>query len=175
MPFDIPGYHWGDDIVFDNSTGQMDADTGFEKAKKALVDDVIQKSLVEKCGYTYRAIMLFGFGQGGILALHAAISMPEVGGVVSLGGPLPNERAREVGRAKCRTPIIVCKGNSRSAVKDEDEDMLKESFEFVEIKEWNRPGDGMPKNHTEMLPIMQFFARRLRSTKGVPKGSIELV
>jgi hypothetical protein len=32
----------------------------------------------------------------------------------------------------------------------------------------------MPKNREEALPMMHFFARRLRSQKGVPEGSVEL-
>jgi hypothetical protein len=32
----------------------------------------------------------------------------------------------------------------------------------------------MPANRDEMLPIMQFFSRRLRSMKGVPAGVVEL-
>ena len=44
----------------------------------------------------------------------------------------------------------------------------------VEYHKWDRAGDGMPRNRDEMLPIMRFFARRLRSRKGVPEGSIEV-
>lgn len=54
------------------------------------------------------------------------------------------------------------------------EEKLKRLFEFAEIKRYRKSGDSMPSNRDEMMPIMQFFARRLKSTKGVPKGSVEL-
>ena len=44
----------------------------------------------------------------------------------------------------------------------------------MEIKRYRKSGDSMPSNRDEMMPIMQFFARRLKSTKGVPKGSVEI-
>jgi hypothetical protein len=44
----------------------------------------------------------------------------------------------------------------------------------VEIIRYRRPGDGMPANRDEMLPIMRFLARRLTSAKGVPEGAVEV-
>jgi hypothetical protein len=32
----------------------------------------------------------------------------------------------------------------------------------------------MPRSREEMLPIMRFFARRLRSRGGVPEGAVEV-
>jgi hypothetical protein len=51
---------------------------------------------------------------------------------------------------------------------------LKDVFKYVEVKDWKRNGDGMMSNREEMMPIMQFFARRLLSRRGVPAGSVEL-
>ncbi len=34
--------------------------------------------------------------------------------------------------------------------------------------------DSMPRSREEMLPIMRFFARRLRSRGGVPEGAVEV-
>jgi predicted esterase len=178
MPFDLGGFHWGDDIVFDQGTGELDLDTGFEKATDIILEKLIRKSLVEKCGYRLREIMLFGFGQGGMAALNVAARMAseekeELGGVVSIGAPLPTS-AKITDVKKPQTPILVCKAKSRSAVKDSDIARLKETFEYVQVVEWKKTGDGMPSNREEMLPIMQFFARRLRSTRGVLEGSIEI-
>jgi hypothetical protein len=55
----------------------------------------------------------------------------------------------------------VCKGSRNSAVKDADVTRLKQYFAFAEVKQWKKVGDGMPSNREEMLPIMQFIARRL--------------
>jgi predicted esterase len=162
--------------VFDQASGEMDVDTGFKRSNKLVLEEVIREGLVQKCGYKLREIVLFGFGQGGMVALSAAAELgsEELGGVVSIGGVLPEKAPLpEVGK-KNRTPILVCKGNRNSAVKEKHVKRLKDTFEFLEVKQWTKTGDGMPSNREEMMPIMQFFARRLRSTKGVPEGSVEI-
>jgi predicted esterase len=174
LPFDLGGFHWGDDIVIDQGTGDIDVDAGFKKSVEVIVDDVIRKTLIDKCGYKQREILLFGFGQGGYLALNCAVALgeEELGGVVSIGGALPSTIS--LPQKKNRTPIIVCKGNRNSAIHDEDIDRLKRAFEFLEVKEWSKTGDGMPSNRDEMMPIMQFFARHLKSVRGIPPGSIRI-
>jgi predicted esterase len=139
------------------------------------VEDVIRGVLRDKCGYAERDVVLFGFGQGGMVALGCAVEVgtEELGGVVSIGGGVPRDVKMPEGK-KIRTPVIVCKGSRKSGVSDEDVDRVKEVFEFVEVKEWAKTGDGMPSSREEMLPIMQFFARRMRSMRGVPKGSVEI-
>jgi predicted esterase len=154
----------------------MDLDTGFTRSNKLLLNEIIQQGLVQKCGYKLREILLFGFGQGGMVALSVAAELGTeiLGGVVSIGGVLPDKAPLpEVGK-KSRTPVIVCKGNRSSAVKESNVRRLKDTFEFLEVREWKKIGDGMPSSREEMMPIMQFFARRLRSMKGVPKGSVEI-
>jgi hypothetical protein len=47
-------------------------------------------------------------------------------------------------------------------------------FEFVDVARYARKGDGMPKSRDEMMPVMRFLARRLRSWQGVPEGSVEI-
>ncbi len=68
---DLGGFHWGDDILFDSSSGGIDADAGFKKSTE-LLKTVITDTLVAKCGYTLREIVLLGFGQGGMAALNVA-------------------------------------------------------------------------------------------------------
>jgi predicted esterase len=138
------------------------------------VEDVIKRTLREKCGFALRDVVLFGFGQGGMAAVKCAVEMgeEEMGGVVSIGGKIPSDV--KILAKKIRTPVIVCKGNRKSGVSNEDVDRLKEVFDFVEVKEWAKTGDGMPSSKEEMMPIMQFLARRLRSMRGIPKGSVEI-
>lgn len=172
LPFELGGFHWGDDITFDQSSGQMDFDTGFTKAVKIIKQDIIEDGLVKKCGYKPREIMLFGFGQGAMAALAAAASTAEeLGGIVSIGGPLPysNTNANAV-----KTPVLVLGGSSSTLITRTALDGLKAAFQNVEYQKWSRAGDGMPRNRDEMLPIMRFFARRLRSRAGVPEGSVEV-
>lgn len=68
---DLEGAHWGDDIIFDSTTGGLDADSGLKESTE-LLKILIKESLVEKCGYAPRDIIIFGFGQGGMVALSAA-------------------------------------------------------------------------------------------------------
>jgi predicted esterase len=176
LPFDLGGFHWGDDIIFDQATGEMDVDTGFKSSTRMVLDEVIRKGLVEKCCYKPREIMIFGFAQGGMVGLQVAteIGEGELGGVISIGGTVSSSIPFAASDKKSRTPVIVCKGSKNSAVTSSAIQKIKDIFEFVEIKEWKKIGDGMPSNRDEMLPIMQFFARRLRSMNGVPEGSVEL-
>ncbi len=128
-----------------------------------------------KCGYKAREIVLFGYGQGGMAALAVAASMAgeELGGVVSVGGPLPVS-VSSVPVKKSKTPVLVLGGSARTLVTSSAVARLRSVFEAVEYERWKKSGDGMPTNREEMLPIMQFFARRLRSRRGVPEGSVEL-
>ncbi|KAI9871378.1 MAG: hypothetical protein M1830_002970 [Pleopsidium flavum] len=175
LPFDLGGFHWGDDIIFDQASGSMDFDTGFNKTIRIIKEDVIQKGLIEKCGYKAREILLFGFGQGGMAGLAVASSLPpeELGGVVSIGGPLPSSVSTIVPN-KIKTPILLLGGSSKSLLTPSAVTRLRTVFETVDYSKWKKTGDGMPTNREEMLPIMQFFARRLRSRRGVPTGSVEI-
>lgn len=149
----------------------MEFDSGFTKAAKLIKKDIIEDGLIERCGYQPREILLFGFGQGAMAAIATALSMSdELGGLVSIGGPRP---ASEASR-KSRTPLLVLGGSSNTLITRSAVASLQNAFEFLDYKKWNKSGDGMPQSHEEMLPIMRFFARRLRSRTGVPEGSVEL-
>ncbi|EEA24357.1 hypothetical protein TMatcc_007445 [Talaromyces marneffei ATCC 18224] len=225
---DIPGggYHWGNDIVFNNDNdarteGALAMDAGFSRARKLLVKDVVTDTLVKKYGYKLRDIMFLGFGQGGMAALDAARELglhppvedempvaatisssteaqwtpssasvregrgkvgdkqyhPSLSGVVSFGAAYPLSASTVAGGGtKDRTPVLLLAGrdDGSSAVTDTALRRTRDVFEFVEIHRWNRRGDGMPRSREDMLPVMQFFARRLKSRKGVPDGAIEL-
>ena len=172
LPFELGGYHWGDDITFDQASGQMDFDAGFTKAVKFIKQDLIEEGLLKKCGYKPRDIMLFGYGQGAMAALATTASMAEeLGGIVSIGGPLPSSNASA---KSIKTPVLVLGGSSNTLITRTSLNKLKATFQSVEYQKWNRAGDGMPRNRDEMLPIMRFFARRLKSRAGVPEGSSEI-
>ncbi|KAL6722349.1 hypothetical protein ACLMJK_001456 [Lecanora helva] len=173
LPFELGGFHFGDDIQFDPTTGQMEFDTGFSKISQVLRVGVIQEALIQKCGFKPREILFLGFGQGamGALAAAASISTDEFGGIISIGGPLPSSAtsARNV-----KTPVLLLGGSSNTLITRSAVEKVKQTFKNVEYQKWNRAGDGMPRSRDEMLPIMRFFARRLRSRRGVPEGSIEV-
>lgn len=172
LPFELGGFHWGDDIQFDQATGNMDFDTGFTKAITIIKEDIVENGLVTKCGYKHREIMFFGFGQGAMAAIAATTSMTEeLGGVISIGGPLPESCKHVKGLT---TPLLVLGGSSNTLITRTALTNLKASFQNVEYQKWSKAGDSMPGKREEMLPIMRFFARRLKSRKCVPEGSVEI-
>ncbi|KAF2403149.1 alpha/beta-hydrolase [Trichodelitschia bisporula] len=188
MPL-LPGYHWGDDLTF-SADGTIDPDAGFELAV-GYVEEVIS-ALVEKCGYEERDVLIMGLGQGGMVALEVARYARELRGVVSFGGGLPSPPTAGATFAathttastktpptpatagKSPTPVLLLKGARGSAVSLEAVARTREAFTHVEVVEWPREGDGMARNREEMLPVMRFFAQRLRSVRGIPKGAVEL-
>lgn len=193
LPLDIPGFHWGDDINFDSRTGALDMDAGFAKTTNLLVESIIKTVLVGKCGYKLREIMVLGFGQGGMAGLIAAEKIfaqglgngsgsdgggGELAGIISIGAAYPLSLAgkKSIGseQEKSRTPVLVVAGRDSEVVTESAMKRTKDVFEFVEMHEYRRRGDTMPRSRDEMLPIMRFFGRRLRSWQGVPEGSVEL-
>ena len=75
---------------------------------------------------------------------------------------------------KIKTPILLVGGSKGSIVAKDAVKATIGTFEYVDYHQWKKADDGMPQIREEALPIMQFFARRLRSRKGVPEGSVEI-
>ena len=42
LPFGLGGFHWGDDVVFDRTKGDLDFDAGSETAVKVVGEDVVR-------------------------------------------------------------------------------------------------------------------------------------
>jgi predicted esterase len=112
-------FHWGDDLAISPRTGDLDPDPGFARAADLVLGRLVRGVLVDRCGWDPRDMLLFGFGQGGSLALGLASRLrqgmdvaaaagaadarvvdvtdgepdaaigTEFKGVVSIGGPLP--------------------------------------------------------------------------------------
>ncbi|OJD13773.1 hypothetical protein AJ78_05801 [Emergomyces pasteurianus Ep9510] len=187
LPFELPGYHWGDDVLFDPDG--LDVDPGYSRATSKIIRDIILPVLVKKLGYRGREIVIFGYAQGASVGLSVGLEVGrgalvdadgngerELGGIVAVGGVLPLSAIKEDGKGKMRTPVLLIGGQGQeSAITNAGISRTKENFENVEVVRWNgRRGDGMPSNREEMFPIMRFLASRLRSTSGVPEGSVEI-
>lgn len=181
-------FHWGDDLnMASYSAVGLDADPGFTKATGLVVERLIRETLVDKCGWEFSDILLFGYGQGGSLALGLASKIREgpkvqeikddnkpasfdnenskaFKGVISIGGALPASMIPTLsGRSKSKTPVAVCRGKECDDVDDDAIDVLKREFVDVRDIKWKKADSTMPSNRDEMLPIMHFFAERLRS------------
>jgi len=178
-------FHWGDDVLVDESKGEIDMDAGFEVSRKVLMDIVVGEVLVGKCGFPRRNILFYGFGQGGMAALKAVASSflssssspqtdHEYAGIISIGACLPPSFSTSSSSPKNKTPVLILAGSRSTQVTKDRVDKLKTVFEFVEYVRWSKYEDSMPRSREEMLPVMKFFARRLRSVAGVPEGAVEI-
>ncbi|KAI1422998.1 alpha/beta-hydrolase [Xylaria sp. FL1777] len=174
-------FHWGDDLTLSSSTGDLDSDPGFQKAEQLVLEKLIRETIVGTCGWETNDILLFGFGQGGSLALGLASRLRSsekirditggerasglaFKGTVSIGGQLPSSMIPTLSvRSKARTPVLVCHGRNSESLDSDAIELLKNEFVDVREAKWMKADDGMPQNREEMLPIMQFFAERLRA------------
>lgn len=179
-------FHWGDDLRLDGA-GQLDEDPGFDRAVQLVDGRLIQDVLVKTCGWRYDDILLFGFGQGGTFALALAARVaaralaggPPAGGqrardtaahefrgIVTIGAAVPSAVVGAPTSApRLASPLLVCGARGSEAVSPETQDLLRKRFVSVETAAWQRARDednGMPRNRAEMLPVMQFFAKRLQ-------------
>ena len=199
------GWHWGDDITLDQGTGELVMDSGFVAAGK-VVGEVLKVVLGDPkgggsaeawkeenlgtskppggggSGFDARDVFLWGFGQGGTVALSLAEAMgTEIGGVVSIGGKIAASRSAmakavedlsedmldKKADGKVKTPVLLCGGNRHTAVTTNVLRDVKGRFRTVEYSKWEREGDSMARNREEMLPIMKFLASRLRMSTPV--------
>jgi hypothetical protein len=171
-------FHWGDDLTVNTETGDIDEDPGFTRATGLIMDKLVKGVLIDACGWEMNDIILFGFGQGGSLALGLAShlrtservvdvtdgaagetpSSRAFKGALSLGGPLPQSMVpSRSAREKSATSVFVCQ------LDEEQVDAVKQEFKDVTAVNWKRRGVGMPQEREEVLPIMKFFADRLKS------------
>ncbi|RKF80418.1 putative hydrolase C9G1.08c [Golovinomyces cichoracearum] len=179
---EAPAFHWSDDLLFNEHNFNMDSDGGFSRAISSLEEIVL--NLQHRCGFEERDILILGFGQGASVGLGFIAKMEReekpvsgFGGIVAIGGGLPKETLYwipDTPSAKLKTPLLICGGNSKTNVTQEVISTLKARFADMRYVKWEKKGDEMPKNRQEMLPIMEFFARRIRSRAGVPHDAVEI-
>jgi predicted esterase len=191
------GFHWGDDVLLDQDSGGVDSDAGFTKASEQIMEvlEVVLKGEKEGgAGFESRDVYFLGLGQGGMVALGVVEgARVEFGGVISVGGRAPasctpfRERLASIpavssspssslsslsSSSKAQTPILLCGGSMATAITQSAVTTARDRFQSVEYVKWARPGDGMPGNREEMLPVMRFLARRLRMA--APEGMVEV-
>lgn len=149
----------------DARSGAVDPDPGFERAARLVADVLVADVLVGRCGWDPADVLLFGFGQGGSLALGLAARLGRRAGddaafkaVVSIGGPLPPSMvSTESAHQKSATSVLVCQ-------LDEDQvDAIGAEFNDVTAVRWKRSDVAMPRDRDEAYPIIKFFANRLKS------------
>lgn len=180
---DAPAFHWSDDLLLDEQTNSIDGDGGFTRAI-GLLEEIITV-LANRCGFKERDLWFLGFGQGAMALLgfvakierERSAGRDEFGGVVAIGAGLPKATLSWIPAMvsdKLKTPVLLCGGSNETQVTRTVITCLKDRFVNFRYVKWEKHGDGMPRNREEMLPIMEFFARRMRSRAGVPNDAVEL-
>lgn len=154
---DNSGYHWAD------PGGPLGGT--YLNACKVLLLDVVERSLIDKCGFSPRDIMILGHGQGGMVALTATAAWEtvEFAGVVSIGGPMPDS-AQLFSGTKSKTPALAL-GGLEGDINPIALKRLQQSFCHVTHNLRLRSQDTIPESSEEMTlllePILSFFAHRL--------------
>jgi len=135
--------------------------------------EVISDVLIKKCGFAARDIAIVGHDQGGTAALAVAAACWETkfGGVVSIGGPLPNDFPDRIGS---QTHVLLL-GGTLGDLKDRTEcARIKKTFAGVTqaLKEYESPASGDEDdtidiggddyNNIEDGELKEFVAHQLR-------------
>ena len=153
VPTGNSGHNWAD--------SSNDWSGSFSGAGRKILIDVVKTGLITKCGFQPRNIILLGHGQGGMAALAtaAAFNKIELGGVITIGGPMP-ACAQLPENAKAKTPALVL----RRDLGDIDAPALQRLRDnFVSLDVSTQPGvhNPIPEEQVEIKPLLDFFAHRL--------------
>ncbi|KAL9003436.1 MAG: hypothetical protein Q9188_003686 [Gyalolechia gomerana] len=156
VPSSNNGYHWAD------PAGEWD--DGFLKASETILMKVIKASLISNCGFAPRDILVIGHGQGGMaaMAIAALWNDVELGGVVSIEGPLPSY-IKSDSTKRIKTPILAMGGSLGNLSSDRALDYIKARFICVDTCILNGVHDNVPDPKKEWTkPLVDFLAHRLR-------------
>ena len=170
VPAGNSGYHWADP--------RNDWDGTFVNACRFLLLDVVKDSLIAKCGFSARDIILFGHIQGGMAALAATASWDtiEYGGAISLGGPMPDCAQLTQGR-KAKTPVLAL-GSTQGDINPAALERMQKSFCHVTQDLRLRSQDAAPEAPEDlkslMIPLLDFLAHRLRRDEWTKQAVLSL-
>ncbi|KAK9459326.1 Alpha/Beta hydrolase protein [Lipomyces oligophaga] len=159
MPFDLGGFHWGDDLVFsrdDQGSEELSPDAEFGVAR-AYIESII-RTLINNCGFSCLNIMLWGYGQGGMAALDYVCCCQSLRAVVSVGGWLPSWiKPRDILPLPRPTRILLCGGITGSQLSNDRCRQISEIFTDFSKVLIPSAGDLMPRNRDEMSLVLHFL------------------
>jgi len=132
--------------------------------------------LVAECSWQSSRIHLFGFAQGGSVAIELALLWSRLkginlGSVITVTGPLLSYPTI----SSCTTPVLVIHrpGSDRSALKPVDLSAIRKGFTGRVIEEkFRSKREGMPAEKGEWEPLMRFWSEALSSR--APEGTVEV-
>ena len=146
------GYHWAD----------APWEARFIQTSTVILDQVIKDVLMSKCGFQPRDIVILGHGEGGMAALAAAASWQgfELGGVVSIGGPMPDYVRPEHG-VGAKTPALII-GGALGEINNVALQLIRDSFIYTDADIRKGEHDLVPETQEQLKPLWDFFAHRLK-------------
>jgi len=124
--------------------------------------------LVQDCQWAPSKIHLFGFGQGGSIAVELGLRWwkshwgslhMRLGSIASIGGPL---LSYPTPTSLCTTPVLVFHRLGSESTKLSSEDLTAFKRGYVNIQEVKgEDGEGIPRSKAEWEPIMKFWSTYL--------------
>ena len=147
------GYHWAD---------LDEGDSGFIHTSRMILEDVVRDGLMAKCSFQPQNIVILGHGQGGMVALAAAATWHgiELGGVISIGGPMPTYTQLE-SNLKAKTPALIL-GGALGEMNAAALQQIQENFISADIHIQHGAHDMIPESQEQLKQLWAFFAHRLR-------------
>ena len=148
------GYHWADP--------DDDSETKFIQTSTIILEQVIKDGLMAQCGFQPQNIVILGHGEGGRAALATAASWNafEFGGVVSIGGRMPDYVQSESG-IKAKTPALIV-GGALGEITTANLQRIKENFIYIDEDLRDGERDVLPESQQRLQPLWDFFAHRLK-------------
>ena len=139
---------------YDSTEASAQWDESLESASS--LSGTIKRSLVRKCGFVPRSILLMGHGQDGMAVLTTAALWWEIefGGVVSIGGPLPYY-LRSASADLITTPALVVSSSAADP-------NLERRFAFVDTCVFSGAHDTLPDTLEFREALVEFLAHRLQ-------------
>ena len=146
------GYHWADTAW----------EARFIQTSTVILDQIIKDVLMSKCHFQPQNIVLLGYREGGMAALAAAASWQgfELGGVISIGGPMPDYVQLEPG-VRAKTPALII-GGALGEMNAAALQLIQKSFIYTHTDIRKGEHDLIPETKEQLKPLLDFFAHRLR-------------
>ncbi|TFK53107.1 alpha/beta-hydrolase, partial [Heliocybe sulcata] len=157
---DAPAFQWYPS--FDVLTGDRLAHPDPSPALDAL--DNVLDVLMRECGWRPARVHLFGFAQGGSVALEVALRWwkarkTPLASVVSICGPLLSFPS--TGTEKCPTPVLYFHRPQPFSAPSKDVSFLGKAFSSVKELQHAGGGEAMPRSRDEWEGVMRFWSERL--------------
>ncbi|KAL8670969.1 MAG: hypothetical protein Q9168_004517 [Polycauliona sp. 1 TL-2023] len=159
------------DSRYDWADASGHSDESALKSARSLTN-MIKSSLITSCGFVPRSILLMGHGQGGMAVLTTAALWAEIelGGVISIGGPLPYY-LRSAPQSLITTPALVFR-SSAADLNQSAFDCIERCFACVDNHTICGAHETLPDTPEFMKALTEFLAHRLQRSEWTKQAVI---